>query len=92
MAASANGGLFSADPFNGAEISQSCWSMCHDGQTIPGELLPSLLPIYRDDATRAAYESVANFFYCMDACDTKYLIKRTTFLTPIIASGYKTWT
>ena len=78
---------FSADPFKASEVSQSCWSMCHNGVAIPPELLPSLLPIYRDDETRAAYEDVANFFYCMDACDEQYLVKRITFILPFVAGG-----
>ena len=45
------------------------------------------LPIYRDDETRADYESVANFFYCMDACDTRYMVKRMTLALPIVALG-----
>ncbi len=80
---------FSADPFKASEVSQSCWSMCHNGVAIPPELLPSLLPIYRDDETRAAYEDVANFFYCMDACDEQYLVKRITFILPFVAGGIK---
>ena len=38
---------FSASPFSSGEISQSCWSMCHNGEIISEELLPSHLPIYR---------------------------------------------
>jgi len=78
---------FSADPFSSSEISHSCWKMCHNGEVISQELLPSLLPIYRDDETRADYESVANFFYCMDACDTRYMVKRMTLALPIVALG-----
>ena len=78
---------FSADPFSSNEISQSCWSMCRNEQVISHELLPSLLPIYRDDETRSDYELVANFFYCMDACDTRYMVKRMTLALPIVALG-----
>ena len=78
---------FSADPFSSNEISQSCWSMCRNEQVISHELLPSVLPIYRDDETRSDYELVAKFFYCMDACDTRYMVKRMTLALPIVALG-----
>ena len=46
---------FSANAFSASEISQSCWSMCHNGPTIDPQLLPSVLPIYRDDPTRSLH-------------------------------------
>ena len=76
-----------ADPFSASEISQSCWSMCHDGEAIPPELLPSSLPIYRDAATADEFQSVVKFFGCMDACDSFYWVRRVALVLPFSALG-----
>ena len=77
----------SADPFSPSQISQSCWSVCHDVKTISAELLPASMPIYRDEATRSQFEEVVNFFGCMDNCENQYTIKRISFIAPVATFG-----
>ena len=38
---------------------------------------------------RSEYVEVANFFHCMDSCDTQYMVKRTTVILPLVALGKK---
>ena len=77
----------SADPFSASQISQSCWSVCHDLDTITAQLLPTSMPIYRDEATRKQFEDVVNFFGCMDICEKRYIVKRVAVLVPVATVG-----
>ena len=77
----------SADPFSGSQISQSCWAVCHDLETISAQLLPTSMPIYRDDETRKQFEDVVNFFGCMDNCEEQYFVKRVAVIAPLATVG-----
>ena len=76
-----------ADPFSASQISQSCWAVCHDVETIAADLLPTSMPIYRDEETRAQFENVVNFFGCMSNCEERYIVKRVAVIVPIATVG-----
>ena len=76
-----------ADPFSASQISQSCWAVCHDVETIAADLLPTSMPIYRDEETRTQFENVVNFFGCMSNCEERYIVKRVAVIVPIATVG-----
>ena len=74
--------LFSAFDFH--SIAQHCWKTCDSKNGIyEFEVDDSSFPPYRDRNTFPEFLEVANFFGCVDICQTSNESKKFALLVPI---------
>ena len=69
-------------------ITRSCWKICDSDVGLKEyKVNRSTFPLYRDDNTRAAFHEVADFFGCVDICQSTNESERLTLLFPIGLGG-----
>ena len=69
-------------------ITQSCWKTCDsDNGSKQYDVDSSIFPSYRDKSTVPEFIEVAEFFGCVDICQSTNESKRLTLLFPIGLGG-----
>jgi len=74
--------------FDFNRITQGCWKICDSDNginTYKGD--PYIFPSYRDKSTEADFLEVAQFFGCVDICQSTNESKRLALLFPIGLGG-----